>query len=200
MAKKKPKPPPLELNDDELPRRVERSGWGNHGQKRSEWEPSAYQWAIYDLVKRGNSYRTVAQAMTEKGYQLSFQRVGQICTAIDDFLAQQYIDNTRAIRARHTEHLEHIFCEAMLAWERSKDSGDPDKPKPGAPAFLFEARSALTDIRKIHAVDKNPKLVEMDENADDDRVAGKSREAVLDEHINRLLAAKKAMQVTSNAT
>lgn len=223
MAKRKSSKPVV-LDDDKLPRPVNRSAFRSHGQKRKEWEPSAYQLAIYEAVRKGSSYRAVAAAFSETGKSISFQRVGAICQAVDQYLAQYYMENIRELRARHTGHLEHIFCEAMAAFEKSKgigvteefesvsienpenSDGEPigaiktkrkEVHQCGNPAFLGEARAALADIRKIHAVDKNPKMVETDEG-DEDRVAGKSRETVIEEHILRLQAAKKALQVTKH--
>jgi hypothetical protein len=211
---------PVQLDEDTLPRRVERSGWGSHGQKRTEWEPSAFQWAVYEQVRKGGTYRQVAAAFTEAGEPITHQGVSNICGRVDEYLAQQSMERVRAMRERHTGHLEHLFCEAMAAWEASKGivvteefesvtikgadgEAEPAEKKKrkevhsaGNPAFLSEARAALAEIRKVHAVDKNPKIREEDEGADDERVAGKSRVQVIEETINRLLAAKQALLVT----
>jgi hypothetical protein len=215
--------PDIQLDVDMMPRRITRSPYRTNG-KRDEWEPSALQWAIYDAVARGGSYRGVAAKFTEAGHEMTFQNVHWTCKRIDEYLAQYYMDNVRELRARHTQHLEHLFCEAMAAWERSKeiavteefesiqvDGEEPDDPPrdatktkrkevhtAGTPAFLSEARSALADIRKIHAVDKNPKMVDADEGEEEERVAGKDRLTVIDEHIQRLQATRKAMEAVSS--
>lgn len=206
---------PVQLDEDTLPRRVERSGWGSHGQKRTEWEPSAFQWAVYEQVRKGGTYRQVAAAFTEAGEPITFQGVGNICGRVDEYLAQQCMGRVREMRERHTGHLEHLFCEAMAAWNNSKGeivtmetvttttakgevttNKEVKRYSAGNPAFLSEARAALAEMRRIHAVDKNPKIREEEEGAEDERVAGKSRVQVIEETINRLTATKQALLVT----
>ncbi len=217
----------IEDNDFEelpIPRKATENAVRMHGQKRVEWEPNARQWAIYDAVRRGYSYRHVGFE-----FELSFQRVGEICRQIDRYLSQLYIDRVRELRERHTQHLEHIFCEAMAAWERSKkaaveitseevelDAGaDWDGSKvtlpakkirrkksfqAGAPVFLNEARGALNDIRKIHAVDVNPKVREEEGDEDEGRVAGKDRDQLITERINALSASLKTSKAVGQQT
>lgn len=210
MAGKEEELGPDDPGDEMKPRRQDRNGFRTHGQKREEWTPTAYQWAIYDAVRRGMSLRSAGAK-----YEVSFQYVHQVCQKVDQYLSQFYIDRVREIRVRHTEQLEHIFTEAMAAWERSKEDavtsiqGETTKSfktetktvsQAGAPAFLNEARGALADIRKIHAVDKNPKMADTDGNEDADRVAGKTREQIIQERINRLNASLKTSQAMNGSS
>jgi len=189
-----------------IPRKRTRAGIGKHTRKVKPWEPSARQWAMYEAVTRGGSYRTVGAA-----FAVSHAAVGEMCGKIDDLLALHYMDKIRRLRARHTQTLEVIVDQAMQAWERSKaiaitetveTEGVPqadgtaaptglqkkrrqEKQQHGDSAYLSEARSALADIRKIWAADKNPKIIEL-EGEEEYRVAGKPLEQVLEEEILKL--------------
>ena len=175
------------IDGDTIPRRKRRDGFVNNNQKRRPWEPTANQWAQYDAVRRGGSLRYVGEK-----FGISFQAVEKTCNRIDDYLSAMYIDRVKRLRVRHTQHLEHIFCEAIEAWGTSKKSADGKLP--GEAVYLREAMRALAAIRKIHAVDKNPNA---DEHGDDtgERVAGKDREHVIQERINALNASLVASQV-----
>lgn len=189
-----------------LPRKKTRAGNGKHTAKVKPWEPTARQWAIYEAVTRGGSYRTVGAE-----FSVSHSAVALTCGKIDDLLALQYMDKIRRLRARHTQTLEVIVDEAMQAWERSKSlaitetvetegitqtdgTSSPtglqkkrrqEKQLFGDSSYLSEARAALADIRKIWAADKNPKIVEL-EGEEEYRVAGKPLEQVLEEEILKL--------------
>ena len=194
------------IDTESLPRRQNRNRAGSHVAKKKPWEPTARQLAMYEAVTRGGSYRTVGAA-----FGIVHQAVAVTCGKIDDLLSLQYMDKIRRLRARHTQTLEFIVGEAMQAWERSKTiavtetvetegitqidgTAAPtglqkkrrqEKQQFGDSAYLSEARSALADIRKIWAADKNPKILEI-EGEDEYRVAGKPLEQVLEEEILKL--------------
>lgn len=204
MAKKIP----LDVDKKPMkPRKVKRNGIGTHGQKRVEWEPTARQWAMYLMVRQGKSFRSVGAE-----FELHFTSVQKMCQRVDVFLGALYRDKVLELRVSHTVSLEHVFSEAMTAWEKSKEPGitetSGDTPKGptsetkkvyqcGNPAFLGEARSALADIRKIHCVDKNPKVMDLTGDESDDRVAGRERNQVIQERIEKLTAHLKANQEKS---
>lgn len=164
------------------------------------WEPDAEQMAIYAAVCRGEKQRDVAAA---RG--ITQQRVSALCKKIDAWLWPQYMDEIRELKARHTQSLMHIFAESMAAWERSKrpgkvrtvkhstgENGGLDRtrrtePQVGDPRYLAEARAALDDIRKMWGADKPP--VDKPEGAEDERVAGMSREDALRQQAARIHAA-----------
>lgn len=183
--------------------------WAIYEQVRRGHSYRAVAAAFSQAAKQGGDGRTI-----------TFQAVGYICGRVDEYLARISFNRVVEMRERHTSHLEHMVCEAMAAWVRSQEptvsietttitvmaaDGETGMPAekvtrkevstPGSPAFLAEARALLADIRKIHAVDKNPKVREEEEGEDDDRVAGKDRTLVIEEHIARLQAAKEALIV-----
>lgn len=203
-----------------MPRKKTRASLGSHVAKlrHKTWEPTARQLAIYEAVTRGGSIRAVG-----KMFSITHQSVGVTCMKIDDWLAQQYMDKIRQLRVRHTAQLEHVYRESMEAWEKSKQVGVTEtteqeeesppngKSAPAGPirkkrqerhqcgeeAFLSSARSALADIRKIWAVDKNPKVADIGEGDEEYRVAGKPREQVIQEQIAKLTVSLVTMTKTS---
>ncbi len=187
-----------EIGAEILPRKVPRNGFRTHGQTRKPWEPTAEQWAMYEASTRGVSLRTIGAE-----FGCTHQSVHNTVTKIDEMLAIEYAAQVRSQRANMTQRLEYLYRQALDGWERSKEvetittkedrSGEHGytstktvtKQLVGNPAFLGEARAALQDIRKIWAVDKNPKVLEVD-TEDEDRVAGRPRDEVIAEEITRL--------------
>ena len=56
----------------------------------------------------------------------------------------------------------------------------------GDPRFIGEARAILSEIRKIHCVDKNPKVDEFVPDDSGERVAGKNQQILIQEELDRL--------------
>lgn len=200
-----------ELGTEILPRKVPRNGFGTHGQQREPWQPTAEQWAMYEATIRGLSLRTIASQ-----FGCTHQSVHKTVSRIDDMLAAEYAELVRSQRASITQRLEYLYRQAIEGWERSqevetvttKEERDGEhgfnsnktvtRQPVGNPAFLSEARAALADIRRIWAVDKNPKVLEVDTD-DDERVAGRPREDVIAEEIVKLqttLTVLKAVKMT----
>jgi hypothetical protein len=155
-------------NDDGLTNGANQvPGRGPTKPQRGPWEPTPRDLQIYARLCEGQTTREVA-----KEFDLTHGRIVQLGQQIDRWLAPQLMDSIREIKARHTEHLMHIFRQAMAAWERSKldsvatteksinhgehpgtETAMTTKTQAGHPAFLAEARAALSDIRKIWGAD-----------------------------------------------
>lgn len=127
-------------------------------------EPSIRDLGIFEAVCAGRTLQSVADELS-----LSRQRVHQIVQAVESWLAPQMVERIRELKARHTISLQHIFREAMTAWEKSKGdrlkfrngttaNGEIDETTReqscGDPRFLKEAREALTDIRKMYGANE----------------------------------------------
>lgn len=125
----------------------------------TETQPSPRDITIYEAVCAGRS-----QVDVGKEHKLSRQRVCQIVQAVETWLVPQMVERVRELKTRHTTSLEHVFREAMGAWEKSKGdrlkfrrgstaNGEIDETTReqscGDPRFLDAAMKALTDIRKM---------------------------------------------------
>lgn len=159
------------------------------GVKARPWEPTAQQLELYHACIAGESRQLLSQR-----FKISIQTVSVWVRQINAWLVPQFIDSVREIRCQHTEHLTHIFQEAMQGWERSKqeavttteesgtggENGGPwtkqgtrRQGQVGNPAFLAEARAALREIREMWGAD-SPKRIDI---VGELRVAGQPRES-----------------------
>lgn len=181
------------------------------GSRRSEWEPSPRDLAIYEAVTSGKTQTEVAEEMSPPCTRSNICRVMK---AVNKWLSLKLMDEIRETRAEHVMRLLHIHEEAMKAWRNSQGTiikkikrqaidklgnihnlvGEEITISAGSPAFLAEARAALDDIRKVCGINKAP-TEDPDEN--EGRVAGRSREQAIVEHIDRLQQTVKAMQQPS---
>jgi hypothetical protein len=105
--------------------------------------------------------------------------VSKILQRIDRRLLQEMRERAEHHKARHTLRLEHVFAEAMHAWDASKadttrrrqrktrsGTGDAEgtvaevvvQNQHGDPRYLEEARKALGDQRKLWGLDAPQKL------------------------------------------
>ena len=164
------------------------------------WQPDARQLEIYHRATCGSEgQRAIASA-----FHVSQQYVSQTVRKIDQWLAPQWMESIREMKANHTERLLHIFREAMAAWERSKldavavttktgnkpgEQGGPydetatqTRGQSGNPTFLSEARGALAEIRKIWGADAPLKV----EHSGEVRVAGRDATEARNELAQRL--------------
>lgn len=124
-----------------------------------ENEPSPRDLEIYAQVCAGRTQQAVGD-----DFGLSRQRIHVIVRQVEAWLTPQMVEHVREIKARHTTSLEHVFREAMGAWEKSKadrlkfrrgttPNGEIDETTReqscGDPRFLDAAMKALTDIRRM---------------------------------------------------
>lgn len=155
----------------------------------ADWEPSIRDLEIYAEIKKGRTYRDVAP-----DFDVSYSNVHAVCKKIDKWLRPQWMDEIRDVMTRQSEHLEHIFCEAMAAWELSKQDRITvtkkndgtlaaqdeitirrEHNKLGDPKYLAEARKALADIRKIWGAETKASAFQGDDDGNFDPT-GKSRD------------------------
>lgn len=109
---------------------------------------------------------------------VSQQAVSLALRRIEKRLAGEFVAEVAQIKARQAAQLEHVYAEAMAAWERSCQDAErrqvvtgrakatelglirlPDletttiEGQSGNPALLAQAMAALADIRKIYGYD-----------------------------------------------
>jgi hypothetical protein len=139
--------------------------------------------------------------------------VSKILKRIETRLLRELAETVQRQRARHTLRLEHLFAEAMGAWNESKADTTRRRQRQtqgggggatvaelvvenqhGDPRYLDEARKALADQRKLWGLDA-PKMVDVRaaRNPYDGLTEDALREAVA--HQARLLAATEPMAV-----
>ena len=123
------------------------------------------------VVMRGEQQTDVAR---EVG--LTKQRVFSICERLRKLAFQELVDDFKDYRRVTLLRYEHVYSEAVAAWERSK-AGTKSQTETvgqadtaivsttrnetfGNPRFLAEARGALTGIRDLCGFDA-PQKVEM---------------------------------------
>jgi hypothetical protein len=105
--------------------------------------------------------------------------VSKILKRVETRVLQELTSVAERHKARHTLRLEHLFAEAMRAWEASKadttrrrqrktdgGSGGPgatvaeivSENQHGDPRYLEEARKAMADQRKLWGLDAPQKM------------------------------------------
>lgn len=167
-------------------------GGGAKHKHPTPWEPSPEHMEWFSLYSKGeHSHRDIAEKVG-----VTRQAVSHAIKEISKWLVPKFMDGIREIRSQHTEHLMHIFHEAMRAWSKSKEvevvemdrvSNDDNvhqitkKQPTGNAGYLTEARAALAEIRKIWGADA-PQQIEVAEG----RVAGLSREQAVKNRIEYL--------------
>jgi hypothetical protein len=135
------------------------------------WRPSPQQFAIYEAAIRGD--KTQRQIAREAGRAES--SISELLSRIDRWLAPQFMDRIREIKANHTSRLMHIYTEHMSQWEKSKKvhratkQSTPGKggkarevttveARPGDPRQLAGAMEALNQIREIWGMNAPEKI------------------------------------------
>ena len=128
-------------------------------------EPSPRDFEIYRELCKGRTLRDVGDE-----FELDHSVIWRIREKIEKYLSPRFQKQISRIKVRQTTSLEHIFSEAMAAWEKSKeptvevtdtvtDEGDihsvKRKSTSGQPAHLNQARGALADIRAIWTIEKH---------------------------------------------
>lgn len=143
-------------------------------------EQTAWEWR----VKKRWSYTKIAEELfAQFGFQVDQSTIARAIKRAAERVEQEMTKFIGQVKADQTARLEHIYVEAIEAWERSKQpfnsvtqvqemirpvEGDPEtspklmnekitrtvKENVGASTFLEEARSALADIRNIWGIGK----------------------------------------------
>lgn len=164
-----------------------------------EYQPSARDLQIHEMACHGR----MSQAVIAEQFQLTQQRVSQICQHVDQWLAPQIADRVLALKARHTRKLEAVWQEAMAGFARSQEpaetvteDGDGQgvskvtRVQAGNPACLAQARGALDDIRRIWGM--NEPEVRMEGAGIP--TAGKTRDQLLVEYRARFDSLMRRLQ------
>lgn len=181
------------------------------GTAKEAWEPSPRDLFIYDEVCSGKTQSEVGRSFDPP---MTRANICRVMKNVNRWLSARMMDEIRETRAEHTMRLMHIHEEAMKAWRASQGvivkkirrqavdkegcvhdlEGEEITISAGASAFLFEARAALDDVRKIWGANKAPTI---DPDEQEGRVAGKSREAAIKEHIQKLQQTVKSISMPS---
>jgi DNA-binding CsgD family transcriptional regulator len=127
-----------------------------------------------ELAKLGWSQYQIAADLG-----ISQAAVSKLVKRIETRLLRELAETVERQKVRHTLRLEHLFAEAMRAWDQSKadttrrrqrktqgGAGGADatvaeivvENQHGDPRYLDEARKALADHRKLWGLDARAKL------------------------------------------
>ena len=182
-------------------RRRGRGGQGGH-------EPRARirtrELRVMELTVLGWSQHQIAADLA-----VSQAAVSKILRRVEERVLRELTAVIERQKVRHTMRLEHLFAEAMRAWDQSKSdstrrrqrktqsgSGDPGgsiaeivvENQHGDPRYLDEGRKALADLRKLWGLDAPQKV---NVRAERSPYEGLSDDALRDEVARqaRLLAA-----------
>jgi predicted transcriptional regulator len=152
-------------------RRRGRGGQGGH-------EPSA---RIRTRALRAIELSTLGWSQHRIAAEIGVSQpaVSKILKRADAAILRELLDAAERQKVRHTLRLEHLFAEALRAWEASKadttrrrqSRAHDAQGRPGAivaevvvdqhhgdPRYLEEARKALADHRKLWGLDAPHKL------------------------------------------
>ena len=131
---------------------------------------------VLELLLEGHTQHHIAETSG-----ISQPAVSKIARRIDERLLADLSQKVERHRARQTLRLEHIYGQAMQAWQDSKQEGLRRRQRKteheggtgstvaelisenrhGDPRYLDEARKALADLRKVWGVDA-PERVAID--------------------------------------
>lgn len=90
--------------------------------------------------------RSYTQEEIAKRVGVSQPAVAKILKKLNNRYLERCVDSIERVKGEQIVQLEHIACEAMIAWEQSKHSGVD-------PRCLTAAMKAKEDIRKIIGAD-----------------------------------------------
>jgi DNA-binding CsgD family transcriptional regulator len=150
-----------------------RGGRGGHEPRRRVRLREAQ---VFEYVLAGRTQHQIAEALG-----ISQPAVSKIVRRVEDRLLADLTCKAERQRARQTLRLEHLYGQAMQAWQDSKQEGLRRRQRKtehgsgtsstvaelisenrhGDPRYLDEARKALTDLRKVWGVDA-PERVSID--------------------------------------
>jgi hypothetical protein len=160
-----------------------------------------------ELVLDGCTQQQIAETVG-----ISQPAVSKMVRRIEDKLTADLSYKAERQRARQTLRLEHIYGQAMHAWQDSKQEGLRRRQRktehdggPGStvaelisenrhgdPRYLDEARKALTDLRKLWGVDA-PERVSIDASTLYASMSDVALEAELIRHVRLLQSSAPAI-------
>jgi hypothetical protein len=131
---------------------------------------------VQEQLLEGHTQHHIAETLG-----ISQPAVSKIARRVEERLLADLSQKVERHRARQTLRLEHIYGQAMQAWQESKQEGLRRRQRKteqaggtgstvaelisenrhGDPRYLDEARKALSDLRKVWGVDA-PERVAID--------------------------------------
>ena len=128
-----------------------------------------------ELATQGWSQHRIAAEL-----QISQPAVSKLLRRVEDRILRELTAAVERQKARHTLRLEHLYAEALRAWEQSKQDATRRRQRKtvgraggatgatvaelvveeqhGDPRYLEEGRKALADLRKLWGLDAPHKV------------------------------------------
>jgi len=155
---------------------------------------------VLEHLLDGRTQHQIAEALS-----ISQPAVSKIVRRVEERLLADLAYKAERQRARQTLRLEHIYGQAMHAWQDSKQEGLRRRQRKtehdggtgstvaelisenrhGDPRYLDEARKALTDMRKLWGIDA-PERVSIDASTHYASMSDDALEAELVRHVRLL--------------
>jgi len=156
--------------------RRRRRGRGGKGGHEPQTRVRLREAQVLEHLLQGRTQHQIAETLG-----ISQPAVSKIARRVEERLLADLAYKADRQRARQTLRLEHIYGQAMQAWQDSKQEGLRRRQRKtehdggttstvaelmsenrhGDPRYLDEARKALTDVRKLWGVDA-PERVSID--------------------------------------
>lgn len=164
---------------------------------------------VLELGLEGRTQHQIAEAL-----EISQPAVSKIARRVEERLLADLAYKVERHRARQTLRLEHIYGQAIQAWQDSKQEGVRRRQRKtdregssstvaelisenshGDPRYLDEARKALTDLRKVWGVDA-PERVSIDALSHFASMSDEALEVELARHLRLVQPMSPAIDVT----
>ena len=178
------------------PIRPARHSRGGRGGTEPRARIRAREGRAMELATQGWSQHRIATEL-----QISQPAVSKLLRRVEDRILRELTAGVERQKARHTLRLEHLYAEALRAWEQSKQDATRRRQRKtvgraggatgatvaelvveeqhGDPRYLEEGRKALADLRKLWGLDAPHKVdVRATRNPYDDLSEDALREAL----------------------
>ena len=152
-----------------------------------------------DMLEMYRLHRCMGLPQTKIAEQFGITQptVSKYVARAEQWLRHQYRDQISLFRTRGTARLEHIYSEAVQAWEASKSpevvkttrtekgaevTSVRESAQTGNPAFLRAATEALQQIDDLWS----DEMIAADRKGNETRVAGMNQQQMIEAQIRRL--------------
>lgn len=166
---------------------------------------------VFEYVLEGRTQHQIADALS-----ISQPAVSKIVRRVEERLLADIAYKADRQRARQTFRLEHVYSQAMGAWQNSKQEGVRRRQRKtehddgagstvaelvsenrhGDPRYLDEARKALADLRKVWGIDA-PERVSIDAVSVFASMSDEALDLELIRHLRLVQPASPALDVVS---